>query len=232
MQFDYENQHLEAEEAHYNVSTGRGTFMNVRGTIKIERRANPTRADYGKSALVRSAVRRKIRRRPLRHQRCVDHGLRSGTSALAIFCAASPGANREDLALVNANFRLFRVPLIWLPYATAPAGPRVRESGFLIPNVGNSTSKGFVFGDAFYWAPRPWMDTTVGSGVVEPARQRRARGISRQAVGEHSIKYSYFGVVIAEFPRWSMRDCPTKRLSVFRKAVTNNSFGVQSLLKE
>src|SRR6266851_1187376 len=42
VQFDYENQHLEADEAHYNVSTGRGTFTNVRGTVKIERRANPT----------------------------------------------------------------------------------------------------------------------------------------------------------------------------------------------
>src|SRR5438045_1848783 len=41
VQFDYENQHLEAEEAHYNVSTGRGTFVKVRGTIKIERRSNP-----------------------------------------------------------------------------------------------------------------------------------------------------------------------------------------------
>src|SRR5450432_1029630 len=40
--FDYENQHLEASEAHYNVSTGRGTFLNVRGTVKIERRPNPS----------------------------------------------------------------------------------------------------------------------------------------------------------------------------------------------
>ena len=39
--FDYDNEHLEAEEAHYNVSTGHGTFTNVRGTVKIERRANP-----------------------------------------------------------------------------------------------------------------------------------------------------------------------------------------------
>src|SRR5439155_13987513 len=38
---DYGNEHLEAEEAHYNVSTGHGLFHNVRGTIKIERRPNP-----------------------------------------------------------------------------------------------------------------------------------------------------------------------------------------------
>ena len=41
VRFDYNNEHLEAEEARYNVSTGHGTFTNVRGTVKIERRANP-----------------------------------------------------------------------------------------------------------------------------------------------------------------------------------------------
>src|SRR6266850_2747765 len=38
---DYNNEHLEAEEAHYNVSTGHGLFHNVRGSVKIERRPNP-----------------------------------------------------------------------------------------------------------------------------------------------------------------------------------------------
>src|SRR6267154_5853987 len=42
VQLDYGNEHLEADEAHYNVSTGHGLFHNVRGSIKIERRPNPT----------------------------------------------------------------------------------------------------------------------------------------------------------------------------------------------
>src|SRR5437764_5786432 len=41
VQFDYENEHLEAEEAHYNFTTGKGTFTNVRGNIKIVRKPNP-----------------------------------------------------------------------------------------------------------------------------------------------------------------------------------------------
>src|SRR6266403_6156531 len=41
VQFDFENQHLEADEAHYNFSTGTGTFKNVRGSVKIVRRPNP-----------------------------------------------------------------------------------------------------------------------------------------------------------------------------------------------
>src|SRR6516225_4337109 len=39
--FDYQNEHLEADEAHYNLATGIGKFTNVRGTVKILRRPNP-----------------------------------------------------------------------------------------------------------------------------------------------------------------------------------------------
>ena len=39
--FDYENQHLEGDEANLNVGTGRGTFLKVRGMVRLERRANP-----------------------------------------------------------------------------------------------------------------------------------------------------------------------------------------------
>src|SRR6202045_5055508 len=42
VQFDFENQHVEADEAHYNVKTGHGVFHHVRGTVKIERRPNPS----------------------------------------------------------------------------------------------------------------------------------------------------------------------------------------------
>src|SRR5713226_2330542 len=38
---DYGDEHLDAEAAHYNVSTGHGSFHNVRGNVKVERRPNP-----------------------------------------------------------------------------------------------------------------------------------------------------------------------------------------------
>src|SRR5713101_2157871 len=37
VQFDFENEHLETTEAHFNFATGVGTFANVRGTVKILR---------------------------------------------------------------------------------------------------------------------------------------------------------------------------------------------------
>src|SRR5437879_11433452 len=41
VKFDLHEQHLDAEEARYNLRTGLGTFRRVRGSVQIERRPNP-----------------------------------------------------------------------------------------------------------------------------------------------------------------------------------------------
>jgi LPS-assembly protein len=198
VQYDYENQHLEADEAHYNVGTGRGTFRNVRGAVKIDRRPNP-------AILVTD--------NPLYFEaRQVE---RFGNDFYIIHRAwitvcdprrpkwqfYAPRARvrlGKSMALVSANFRLFHVPLIWTPYATAPAGSKIRQSGLLVPVAGNSTSKGFVFGDEFYWAPVDWMDTTLG-GELLSRRGSAERAQVRATPWENtSLRYNYFGVIDRE----------------------------------
>ena len=194
VQLDYGNEHLEADEARYNVSTGHGLFHNVRGTVKIERRPNPELL-ISDNPLYFEA--RDVERFPA--------GIYLVHKAWITICDPehpkwqfyAPNARihlDKTVALVNANFRLFRVPLIWLPYATAPAGRRVRASGVLIPDVGQSSRKGFILGDAFYLAPKPWLDATLGlqfmsrRGVLE-------RGSFRAKPFENtSMEYTYFGV--------------------------------------
>src|SRR6267154_744248 len=191
---DYGNEHLEAEEAHYNVSTGHGLFHNVRGTIKIERRPNPALL-LSDNPLYFEA--RDVERFP------ADVYLIH--SAWITICDPShpkwqfyaPNARihlDKTVALINANFRLFRVPLIWLPYATAPAGRRVRASGVLIPDIGQSSRKGFIIGDAFYLAPTSWMDATLGLQYMS-RRGYLERGTFRAKPFENtSVEYTYFGV--------------------------------------
>jgi LPS-assembly protein len=192
--YDFENQHLEADDAHYNVSTGHGTFHHVRGTVKIVRQPNPTIL---------------ISDNPLYFQ--AEEAERLGPDVYVIrkawvticepdrpswqFFAAHAHVKLNDkVALVSANFRLFRVPLLWIPYATAPAAAKVRQSGFLIPDVGDSSLKGFIFGDAFYWAPAPWMDATLGAQYLS-RRGAAEHGQFRARPNENtSISYTYFGV--------------------------------------
>ena len=194
VQFDFENQHVEAEEAHYNVKTGHGVFHNVRGTVKIERRPNPN-VLLSNNPLYFEArdVERFAKDVYVIDQAWIT--ICDPTHPTWQFYAPHARVQLEKtVAMVNANFRLFRVPLIWLPYATAPAGRKVRESGFLIPDIGDSSRKGFTFGDAFYWAPKPWFDATLGAQYMS-SRGVAERGALRAKPFEGtSINYTYYGV--------------------------------------
>ena len=198
VQYDYDNEHLEGDEAHYNVGTGHGTFVKVRGTLKVERRPNP-------SVLVTD--------NPIYFE--AQEGEKFGTNLFVIRSAwitvcdpqhpkwqfYAPHARvrvGKTMALVNANFRLFRVPLIWLPYANTPAGPKIRQSGFMVPVAGNSTAKGFVFGDAFYWAPVSWMDATVGAEYLSRRGSAERAQFRIKPWENTSIKYAYYGVIDRE----------------------------------
>jgi len=191
---DYGVEHLEATEAHYNVSTSHGLFRNVRGTVKLQRQPNP------EVLLTENPLSFEART----VERFAGDFYQVHRAWITICDPERPkwqfyapyARIRVDktVALVNANFRLFRVPLIWLPYATAPAGPKVRQSGFLIPDIGQSSRKGFILGDAYYFAPLPWLDTTVGAQFMS-RRGLLERGSFRAKPFENtSIQYTYFGV--------------------------------------
>jgi LPS-assembly protein len=194
VQLDYGNEHLEADEAHYNVSTGHGLFHNVRGTAKIERRPNPALLITDNPLYFEA---RDVERFPgevyLIHRAWIT--ICDPQHPKWQFYAPNARIRLDKtVALINANFRLFRVPLIWLPYASAPAGRKVRATGILIPDVGQSSRKGFILGDAFYLAPTPWMDATIG-GQFMSRRGILERGSFRAKPFENtSMEYTYFGV--------------------------------------
>jgi LPS-assembly protein len=106
----------------------------------------------------------------------------------------------KSVALLNANFRLYKVPLIWLPYATAPAGQKIRQSGFMIPDIGNSSTKGYVFGDAYYWAPTTWADATLGGQYLSKRGSSQRGEIRMRPTENTSFTYSYFGVIDRGLP--------------------------------
>ena len=192
--YDLDNQHLEAAEARYNVSTGRGTFTNVRGNFRIDRAPNPAILITENPLYFEAA---EVERFPGDLYLVRKAWITICDPEHPLWQFYAPRARirlNKTVALVNANFRLLRVPLVWLPYATTPAGKKVRESGFLIPDIGQSSRKGFIFGDAFYWAPTSWMDATLG-GQYLSRRGASERGDFRAKPLENtSIRYSYFGV--------------------------------------
>ena len=201
VQFDYENEHLEADEAHYNFGTGIGKFSNVRGTVKIVRRPNPM-VLVSENPLFFDA--KEVERYPddvyVVHQAWITV-CDQERPTWQMFAPRAKIRLNKTVALVNANFRLYKVPLIWLPYATAPAGEHVRQSGFLIPDIGNSSTKGYVFGDAYYWAPTTWADATVGLQDFTKRGSAQRAEIRMLPSENTSFLYTYYGVVDRGVPQ-------------------------------
>ena len=192
--FEFENQHLEGDEAELNVATGKGTFRNVRGSIRLERNPNPMLLVTANPLYFEAEVVERLS--PDVYD--VHHGRFTicdpRRPAWQFYAPEAKITLEKTVVLINSNFRLFRVPLFWTPYATAPAGTHIRQSGVLLPVLGNSTSKGFVFGDAFYWAPKAWMDTTLGFEYFSRRGPGQRASFRVRPFENTSIQYSYFGV--------------------------------------
>jgi len=70
--------------------------------------------------------------------------------------------NREA-STKSSYFELLGVPVFYLPYLRHEVDDTGRTSGFLIPVLSNSSIKGFIIGEQFYWAINRSMDMVVGA---------------------------------------------------------------------
>ena len=68
---------------------------------------------------------------------------------------------KHKVRFQNARLEAFGVPILWSPYLSVP-DPTVRySSGFLTPDIGNSTKFGYFARLPFYWAMSPTHDMTI-----------------------------------------------------------------------
>ena len=195
VQFDYQMQHMDADEGTFNMKTGRGSFRNVRGTVTAQHLSNPSvLVSPNPLTFAAATVER------------TDDDTFVVTHAWVTVCKPdspqwkfyAPRAVihlQKSVALDNASFRLFYVPIIYLPYASVPIARKLRQSGFLIPEVGNTTAKGFVFGDSFYWAPTEWMDATMGAEYLSRRGWSQTGDIRMKPWQNATLTASYFGVI-------------------------------------
>ncbi len=63
----------------------------------------------------------------------------------------------------NSRFTLLKVPLFFSPYITHSVSTESRQTGFLVPTLGTSSTKGLILGEQIYWALGRSADLTFGS---------------------------------------------------------------------
>jgi LPS-assembly protein len=157
------DEHVEATHGTYNVRSEAGRFENVHGTAGIrirERQAILTTSNpfaFSGKLVVKTGPD---------HYRVYDGTIT--TCELphpkwefdAHRLVVEIGGNAK---IYRSIFRIRGVPVVYLPFATHPVERLPRQTGFLIPNIGHSSTKGTVAGASVYWAINPSMDATVGT---------------------------------------------------------------------
>jgi LPS-assembly protein len=200
VQLDYLTQHVEADQARYEPRTGRGEFQHVRATFAIQRRPTPTLL-ISPNPLYFDAE--EAERLDNNTYHIHNAWLTVCNPAKPLWKFYAPDATvrmQQSFHMTNGNFRLLSIPVLYFPYATLPV-EKGRTSGLLVPEIGNSTTKGLVLGDAFYWAPFNWLDTTLGASYYS-SRGWAQNGTVRMRPWEGAnFTASYYGVLDRGLPQ-------------------------------
>jgi len=99
----------------------------------------------------------------------------------------------DEAVLHHATLKVDGIPVFYFPFIEHPADNFGRKSGFLIPEIGSSTTRGFIFGDGFYWAVSRNIDATIGAAYY--SKRGPAEFDDLRAVGyTYAFQANFFGV--------------------------------------
>ena len=192
--YDSEAQSLSATDGTYNLRTGQGTFHNVRGTVRAVRLSNKNVLVSQNPFLFSARVVRRINEQTYQVYNAWVTVCPADRPTWKFHTRRATIRIDKGARLHSANFRLLGMPILYLPYASVPVGRHLRQSGFLIPEIGQSTLKGFILGDAFYWAPVSWFDSTVNAELFSRRGEALIADLRAKPSDDFSATYHFFGV--------------------------------------
>jgi LPS-assembly protein len=189
------DEHIRASHGVYNLELETGKFYDVTGTTGLQFRANRVILTSTAPFAFTGKLLDKV---------SPDHYLLyDGTITtcelphpkwqfVARKVIVDVGGNAK---IYHSTFLLHGLPILYLPYATHPVEKESRQSGFLMPSIARSSTKGDVLGAAYYWAINRMMDATLGAEYFS-LRGWSQRGEFRAMPTEKSyVDLNYFGVI-------------------------------------
>jgi LPS-assembly protein len=160
-------EYIEASRGEYNLKTGTGRFYDVKGSVGLHGQATTTEPS-GRTGLVTPnpflfSGRMVVKTGPR------DYDVYDGAVTSCLLprpdwelTASHLSMNEDRAAAKGSVFHLLGVPLLFLPYVTHPVDSEQRQSGILIPVLGQSSTKGWIIGEQVYVTLGRSADFTAG----------------------------------------------------------------------
>jgi len=186
-----QNEIIYCDEAEYNTETERGTFHMVRGYAKTKVVARPGVLTTQEPFYFEGAWAEKIEDHYFLHDGFItDCTIPNPWWTLkgSLFDIIP-----EDRAIArHSTYHLAKFPLFYFPYFYKSLKKEPRKSGFMTPNFGNSSTRGYMIGAGYYWAISRDLDLTyLGQyfTVRGPAHHLDFRGKPTQKTDFNLIFY-------------------------------------------
>ncbi len=188
------NEHLTATHGTYDVSRDSGTFYNVTGSTGVRVKNKQMFLTSSSPFFFSGKVVDKLG--PDRYR--VHHGFITSCQLpkpkWEFNAATSEVEMGEDARMHHATLRIHGIPVFYFPYAEHPIDNLGRKSGFLIPVIGLSNTRGTILGDGFYWAINRSSDATIGAELYSK-RGWAQHGTYRSIGYKYRFQAEYFGVI-------------------------------------
>lgn len=189
------DEHVTATRGQYNIRTQTGRFENVTGTIGLHFRGHNVILTSSNPFAFEGKLVEKTG--PTRY--VVSHGY--VTSCELPKPKWTFNAERVtvdvggDARIYHSSFRLGGVPIFYFPFVEHPVDRLGRQTGFLIPSMGQSSTKGTIIGESFYWAISRSADATLGAEYLSHRGWIQHGEFRARPTDKSFVDLRYFGVL-------------------------------------
>ena len=152
---------LHAEKFNYNLRTETGTFYRVHGTVASANQGGFRVLTTDNPFYIDGKVVHKTADHYTVHNGYVTNCETTDPwwTMRAPRTTITPG---KSATVYRGVFRVRKVPIFYFPVFKKSLERLPRQSGFLTPNIGNSSRFGFVLGQSYFWAINRNYDATIG----------------------------------------------------------------------
>ena len=157
------NEHIEASRGKYNLQNETGRFEDAIGSVGFRLKSRRNVFTTTNPFFFTGRVVEKL---GPDHYMVTDGTVTTCELPRPKWEFAAHRVNIEvggHATIYHSNFRLEGIPILYFPFATHPLQKNPRESGFLIPSIGRSSTRGNTAGDSIFWAINRSMDLLAGT---------------------------------------------------------------------
>jgi LPS-assembly protein len=195
------DEHIEASHGTINEKTQTGRFYDVTGSVGLRQKLVLNASGMNQNKVYANGNPFLFSGRMVAKTGPKEYQIYGGTVTSCqlpspdwLLSAGEFSVDGDKAHASNSIFHVMNFPLLWLPYVTHPVDAYERQSGILIPVLGDSSSKGLTVGEQIYWSINRSTDMTVGTIYYSDRGWEQSASFHYRGLGDDMVRARYSGL--------------------------------------